>query len=94
MKHMGMFDASVDALKPGGMSDEDVEGLKARGWKEEVTRYDVTDAYFAFRDSSLPGGVTLRRVSVPAGTRYLYNAEEGIAIARDCGNPTCWRHLL
>jgi hypothetical protein len=91
---MGMFDPMIDALKPGGMSDEEVANLLARGWKEEVTRYDVTDAYLAFSDTSLPGGVTLRRVSVPAGTQYLYNAEEGIALVRSCGNPTCWRHLL
>jgi hypothetical protein len=94
MKHMGMFDAGRDALKPGGLTDQDKRNLEAKGWKPEVTRYDVQDAYMAFADPSLPGGTTLRRISVPAGTAYYYNANEGIAIAVGCGNPTCWRHLM
>ena len=94
MKHMGDFDAAVGALKKGGLTPEDKLKLTSAGWRPEITRYDVTDAYIAFADESLPGKVTLKRVSVKAGTEYWYNADEGIAILSSCGNPTCWRHLL
>ncbi|HDR8937055.1 hypothetical protein LGM38_17735 [Burkholderia vietnamiensis] len=94
MKHMGMYDPAVDPVVPGGLTSQQIADLKSAGWKPEITRYDVVDAYMTFSDPKMPGGVTLRRVSVPAGTEYLYNAEEGTAIVIACGNKTCWRHLL
>jgi hypothetical protein len=94
MKHMGMFDPNVDAEVPGGLTAQDESNLVNLGWKKETTRYDVVDAYVVFSDKRMPGGTTLRRVSVPAGTDYYYNADEGIAIIISCGNKTCWRHLL
>jgi hypothetical protein len=94
MKHMGIFDPAVDAMVPGGLKPQQIAALIGAGWKPEETRYDVVDAYMTFADPSMPGGVTLRRVSVKAGTKYLYNADEGTAIVISCGNKTCWRHLL
>lgn len=94
MKHFGMLDSTVDPLVPGGLTKKQQEELRRKGWGEETTRYDVRNVGIGFSSPDLPGGVIFKLVDVPAGTRYMYNPEDGTAIIMDCGNPSCWRYLL
>ena len=93
MKNMGTFDPSWNPVVPGGLSDEQISELKKKGWKEEVTYKISTDVDIGFSDPSMPGGFSFYKFDIPAGTKYLYNPDDGRAAIVGCGNPTCWRWL-
>ena len=90
-----MFDASVDPLVEGGLTEDHQNELENQGWKRATTQYNVTNAGVAFRDVSRPSGVVLKLVDVPAGVDYMmFNPEDGTAAILGCGNETCWRYLI
>jgi len=86
MQHMGMFDPTIDPIKPGGLTAADVATLTAAGFIEKVTTKPVHDAYVNFANAALPGGTEIRRVSIPPGTRYFYNETTGSKVLGGCGN--------
>ena len=86
MKHMGMLDFAVDPVMPGGLAESDRASLLANGWTKEVTAAEVKDAYLTFADPELPGGVAVRRVSIPAGTVYFKNTAKNAVVVDGCGN--------
>ena len=87
MKHIGVFDANRDPLKPGGLSSEECQLLESRGWRKAKTKKLSQNVTVAFADPTLPGFTTLRKVDIPEGVEYYYNPEDGAVILKECGNP-------
>ena len=94
MKNIGKLDTSWNPIKPGGLTGDDINKLTEAGWKKEVTGYDVEGVDITFNDPEVPTGIVLYKVDVPKGTEYFYHAGHGGAILSECGNATCWRHLM
>ena len=94
MKNKGDFNPNKKPVKSGGLSKSDIKTLEDNGWKHEKTKYDIVGADVGFKDKKIPTGFIIYKVNVPKGTKYMYNSKDGSAIILDCGNPTCWRHLL
>ena len=38
-------------VKPGGLTDSEIEELEGNGWKRETTRYDVKGVDLGFAES-------------------------------------------
>ena len=93
MKHYGMFDPSVDPIIPGGFTKAHTNDLKERGFIETTLDAEAPDAIVAFRNSDLPGGVELRKVTVPVGTPILVHPETGNIYASSCGNTVVIEHI-
>ena len=87
MKHYGLFDASRDPLKQGGLSPEDRQRLESKGWRKGVTRKAYKDVKVAFSNPDIEGLSVLRKVDVPEGVDYYFNPEDNSVIFTDCGNP-------
>lgn len=94
MENMGILDPNWNPIRPGGLSPHDVAHLKKQGWKEAKTKKLVDEVPVGFSAPDIPGGVTMRIVSIPKGTRFLYNTESATVIIWECGNPTMRRYLL
>lgn len=86
MKHCGVFDPNVDPVIPGGLTQEDKQSLQAMGFEELRMVADDPDAVVGFANPRLPGGIEMRKVTVPAGTPFLLNRDTGAVVLAECGN--------
>ena len=94
MKNIGAINPYFNPVKAGGLTNEEIAYLEAKGWKKHVVEEDVDEAPVVFAAPELPGGYTLFNAAIPKGTEVLYDPETDRAIIIDCGNGTCWRYLV